>query len=149
MFSPSGWMEREQFLQWLEKVFVPAVQKLDSEHILVIDGHSSHVTLQVIEICKQHGIRLICLPARSSHILQPLDVGIYCHVKKVWRDVIKNYYETTKFKNVDKDNFPRLIKQLYENDHCFTRLHAISGFEHTGLFPLDKSKVDKSKLKIA
>jgi hypothetical protein len=114
-----------------------------------LDGHSTHVTIKAVETCKNNNIRLICLPAHSSHILQPLDVGVYCHVKKTWKKIISDYYATTKCKNLDKENFPPLIKKLYENNDAFTRLHAIAGFENTGFYPLDKNNIDKNKLRIA
>ena len=92
--SPSGWMENDQFLQWLEVLFIPEVKKYPGQHILLLDGHSTHVTLKVIEICQKNNVSLLCLPAHSSHILQPLDVGVYCHVKKVWRTILQEYYAT-------------------------------------------------------
>jgi hypothetical protein len=147
--SPSGWMEKDQFHQWLINMFVPQTKKIGGCHILVLDGHNSHVTLRTVETCLANQIILICLPAHSSHILQPLDVGVYGHVKRAWRRILNEFYETTNFKNLDKENFPSLLKKLYDDDCAFTRLHAIAGFHNSGLYPLDKQNVDKEKLRIA
>ena len=73
--SDSGWMKKLQFVKWLERLFIPAVKAIGGEHILVLDGHSTHVSLKVIEICKENKVLVVCLPAHSSHILQPLNVG--------------------------------------------------------------------------
>ena len=81
--------------------------------------------------------------------MQSLDVGVYCHVKITWKKILSDYYATTKFKNLDKENFPPLIKKLYESNDAFTRLHAIAGFENTDFYPLDKNNIDKNKLRIA
>jgi hypothetical protein len=44
--------------------------------LLILDGHSSHLTPQFDEICSQNNIIPICMPAHSSHLLQPLDIGV-------------------------------------------------------------------------
>ena len=44
--------------------------------LLVIDGHVSHITIDVIEYARLNEIHLLCLPSHTSHILQPLDVGV-------------------------------------------------------------------------
>ena len=147
--SPSGWMEKEQFIQWLKKVFVPTIKQIGGEHILILDGHNSHVTLETIETCKSNNIRLLCLPAHSSHILQPLDVGVFVHVKNSWRKVLADYYLTSGCKNIDKSIFPSLINKVIQSHEAFTRTHAITGFQKTGLFPLDITSIDETKLTIA
>ena len=37
--SKSGLMERDQFVQWLNKCFVPTVKRIHSAHILILDCH--------------------------------------------------------------------------------------------------------------
>jgi hypothetical protein len=148
--SPSGWMEKDQFSQWLEYVFVPETKKIvGNNHILLLDGHGSHVTLKSIEICIQNNVVLVCLPAHSSHILQPLDVGVYCHVKRTWKNILDEYYSANGQKNLDKENFAPLLKKLFDSNKCFTRAHAISGFQNTGFFPLNMNNINKDKLNIA
>ena len=44
--------------------------------ILVLDGHGSHITIDVIEFAKL-SVYLLCLPSHTSHILQPLDVSVF------------------------------------------------------------------------
>ena len=45
--------------------------------LLIFDGHSSHITIDVIEYARSNGLHLLCLPSHTSHILQPLDVGVF------------------------------------------------------------------------
>ena len=59
------------------------------------------------------------------------------------------YYQDTKCKNLDKENFPPLLKQVYEIGKCFTRLHVIAGFQYTGLFPLNKKRINQHALAIS
>ena len=92
---------------------------------------------------------MICLPAHSSHNLQPLDRGVYCHIKQVREAVLTKYYKDIKRKNLDKENFPLLLKQVYESGKCLTRSHAITGFQYTGLFPLNKKRINQHALAIS
>ncbi|XP_065667777.1 uncharacterized protein LOC136088057 [Hydra vulgaris] len=138
--SKSGWMEEKQFIQWLTKVFIPT-----SKLIPVLDGHVTHVTYDVGRTCIGNNIRLICLPAHSSNILQPLDVGVCCHVKRVWHKLLTEFYAAKSFNNLTKENFIQLQAKLFSSGDAFTRTQIIAGFQNTHLFPLDISKIDKSK----
>ena len=109
----------------------------------------THVTYRVILICIKNNILLICLPAHLSHILQPLDVGVYCHVKRVWGKLRQQFYAETKFSNLSKECFSQLQVKPLSSGEVFTRTQIVTGFQNTGLFPLDISKIDQSKLQIA
>jgi len=69
--SPNGWMTQDLFYGWLTGHLV---QQLPPHHpvCLILDGHSSHIDLEVSKSCDENGILLYCLPPHSSHILQPL-----------------------------------------------------------------------------
>jgi hypothetical protein len=47
-----------------------------------MDGHSNHITANVIAFCMQHAIDVLILPPHKSHLLQPLDVGVFTPVKR-------------------------------------------------------------------
>jgi len=50
--------------------------------LLVKDGHGSHITAKVIAHCMKHAIDLLILPPHTSHILQPLVVGVFSPLKR-------------------------------------------------------------------
>ena len=68
-------------------MFIPHIKKIGGYHILLLDGHSTHVSLSVALNCKENNITLICIPAHSSYTVQPLDLGVFCHVKDVWSNI--------------------------------------------------------------
>lgn len=47
-----------------------------------MDSYSSHVTANVIAFCMENAIDLLILPPHTSHILQPLDVGVFAPLKR-------------------------------------------------------------------
>ena len=40
-----------------------------NRHLILLDGHKSHVTLEVIQKVKEHGVDMISLPSHTSHAL--------------------------------------------------------------------------------
>ena len=54
-------------------------------NVIVLDGHTSNVTLDVIVKAKQHGVDLSTLPSYTSHELEPLDVACFRSFKQTFR----------------------------------------------------------------
>lgn len=75
--SSSGWTSDSHAYEWLVSVFEPYTRPEDPEQrrLLIMDGHGSHITANVIAHCMEHAIDLLILPPHTSHILQPLDVA--------------------------------------------------------------------------
>lgn len=63
--SNNGWINKEIFLVWLQHFVdsIPPVRPV----LLILDGHSSHVTIEAIELARSH---MLCLPSHTTHILQ-------------------------------------------------------------------------------
>ena len=139
--SSSGWMDCELFYSWFSKMFVPAVRHLTKtgKVVLFFDGHYSHLSLPLIEKARSEGIILQCLPPNATHVLQPLDVGVFGPMKKAWKIVLQEYKLASAASCVDKSTFPKLLARLYER--AFTRQHLVSAFKGTGLFPLNKAAI--------
>ena len=78
--SNTAWTNDTFGLGWLTDVSAPLTSILIGErYILIMEGHSSHVTLGFIAHCIAHTIDLMVLPAQSLpaqplHLTQPLDV---------------------------------------------------------------------------
>jgi hypothetical protein len=46
-------------------------------HLLILDGHISHVSVEVVKEAKRANLGLFTLPSYISHALQPLDVSVF------------------------------------------------------------------------
>jgi hypothetical protein len=62
----------------------------DCHHLFILDGHSSHVTTDVVKTAWSMGLDLLTLPSHTSHALQPFDVSCFKPFKQAFhllRDV--------------------------------------------------------------
>ena len=82
--SDNGWTTDAISLRWLEKIFIPSTtsRRGGRYRLLVLDSHGSHLTPEFDQLCTKNDIIPLCMPAHSSHLLQPLDVGCFAVLKR-------------------------------------------------------------------
>ncbi|RAL65322.1 hypothetical protein DID88_000890 [Monilinia fructigena] len=82
--STNGWTSNSHGLEWLKRVFEPESKKVsgDRPRLLIMDGHSSHITGSFIAFCIEKDIDLLISPPHCSHLLQPLDIAVYGPMKR-------------------------------------------------------------------
>lgn len=47
-----------------------------------MDGHSSHKSLAAIQMARNHGVTMVCLPPHTTHRMQPLDLTVFEPLEK-------------------------------------------------------------------
>ena len=54
--------------QWIETVFDAQTENIANgcKRLLIVDGHSSHFTWELLEYADSHGITVLCLPPHHS-----------------------------------------------------------------------------------
>lgn len=57
--------------------------------MLILDGHGSHVSSKFIDFYIKNQIVALCLPLHTTHILQPLDVGIFGPLSQTYKMLIE------------------------------------------------------------
>lgn len=75
--------------------------------LLILDGHSSHLTPEFDQICKDNDIISLFMPAHASHLLQPLDVGYFAVLKRVYGGLVMEEMRLG-VNSIDKDDFIQL-----------------------------------------
>jgi hypothetical protein len=66
----------KEFLSFFKRSILGGLFPIN-RHLLTLNGHGSHVSLEVIEQAQQFGLDMITLPSHTSHVLQPLDVNCF------------------------------------------------------------------------
>ena len=85
--SKSGWIDNELFLDWMKHFNSQRKKTSDGATLLILDGHSSHMSIDCLKYSQEHNIVMLCLPAHCTHFLQPLDRTVYKSLKSNWNDV--------------------------------------------------------------
>ncbi|RPA71060.1 hypothetical protein BJ508DRAFT_218507, partial [Ascobolus immersus RN42] len=49
----------------------------DEPRLFIMDGHTTHITYVFLKFCLDHQIYPIVIQSHTSHLLQPLDVGVF------------------------------------------------------------------------
>jgi len=90
-----GYMTKERFFEIMRDVFVKHVESVREQYglegqraVLVVDGHLSRYSVKTIDLLMEHNIHLLILPAHSSHITQPLDLGLNRLLKMRFRELL-------------------------------------------------------------
>ncbi|KIM92662.1 hypothetical protein OIDMADRAFT_66409, partial [Oidiodendron maius Zn] len=80
--SSSGYSNDTLGLKYLEHFnYYTQSKSVGKYRMLIFDGHGSHLTQEFLDFCWQHHIRPFQLPAHTTHLLQPLDVGVFQSLK--------------------------------------------------------------------
>lgn len=89
--TPSGYTDNELGVEWLYKVFDPQTGhhwERSLKCLVILDGHGSHVSYKFVLCARELGIILLCFPAHSTAMLQPLDVVIFATLSTFWTQVL-------------------------------------------------------------
>ena len=138
--SDNGWTTDELGITWLKTVFDPYTQgrTIGKYRLLLMDGHGSHVTAEFDQYAKQSSIIVLCMPPHSSHILQPLDVGCFAVLKRLYGRAVEAQMRVG-INHIDKDDFLTLYQEI--RPAVFQSATIQSGFSATGTVPFNPDQV--------
>jgi hypothetical protein len=92
------------------------------------------VNLQFCDFCKAHDIVLFCLPAHTTHLLQPLDVGLFSPLQQYYGKFVDDYYLATNV-GISHAQFLPIYKKA--RAAAYTRENIESSFRETGIVPFN------------
>lgn len=135
----NGWTDNNTGLEWLKHFdqYTKARQK-GSWRLLVVDGHESHVNAGFNEYCKANNIIPLCLPSHSSHLTQPLDVGVFGPLKRAYGAEIL-FLVRANITHITKDDFFCAFQAAFRA--VLTEQNIKGGFRGAGLVPFDPDAV--------
>lgn len=103
--SKNGWTDNKLCLKWLKDCFKPIIrnQLRGKYRIVIVDGHTSHVSNELIKFIKAYKIRYLYLLFHVIYILQLLDVNIFGLLKQNYKKLLfqKLCFITYNFDKVD------------------------------------------------
>lgn len=143
--SDNGWMTKEIFYEYISKVLHPYLLQLGTKFpvIYFVDGHATHLTLAVSELCVKLEIILVALYPNATRILQPADVAAFKPLKSSWNNKVLEWRRNNPMESLTKEKFAPL---LFEAIHNSISVETIKkGFRACGLYPFNKNSINPSK----
>ena len=109
-----------------------------------MDGHGSHLTKEFVDYAYEFNISPFLLPAHSTHLLQPLDIGVFQSFKHYHQLELQ---DSIRYGGVDYKRTDFLASFQSMRDQTFKPHIIRSAFENASLIPFNLSIV-LSKLEI-
>ena len=142
--SPNGWTSDDLGFDWLHRVFDRSSKKKARNgrdpRLLIVDGHGSHVNMTFLNWCEKHNVHVCVFPPHATHRLQPLDVSVFGPLAHFYQKELDTWiFRHGAISSLSKREFWGLFKPAF--DQSFTKHNIESGFEKTGLHPLNPAVV--------
>ena len=140
--SDNGWINSDIYLEWF-KFFLRSIPPVRPV-LLIQNGHTSHISIELIELARANDVCILCLPSHTTHLLQPLDVGVFKSFKTHFSKACVSYLSKHPGRVITNDMIASLVSTAYPN--AFTPNNIMSGFRKTGIFPLNLGVIDDKML---
>ena len=89
--SQNGWMDEEIFTEWFLHDFLE--HAISSRPLmLLLDGNSSHFTVEVVKLAAAHDVVIFCLHLVQQLIVNHLTLPASSHSKIVGQMFVENIY---------------------------------------------------------
>lgn len=134
--APHGLLVKDTFLQYLQNVIVTYLvsNNVDRPFLLFVDGCGSHLSLDVLEFCKEQEIVLMTMYPNATNIIQPLDNGVFTQLKILWNAFLLQKYQLLTFV-VNNRNFAHTLKEFIESRSHHLTSPIQSAFKECGIHP--------------
>ncbi|KZP26704.1 hypothetical protein FIBSPDRAFT_909207 [Athelia psychrophila] len=128
-YSENGWTDGELAAEWITKE-----KANDETQVLLMDGHSSHYTPELLAFAKANNIIILGYPPHCTHALQGLDVVCFAVMNEAWKEEI-DAFETLNRCKIGKEHFTEVFGKGFLK--AFTTPTILSAFKKTGIYPFN------------
>ncbi|KLO08249.1 DDE-domain-containing protein, partial [Schizopora paradoxa] len=102
--------------------------------LLILDGHGSHLTDEMVELAIKNNIHLLCLPPHCTHKLQPLDVGIFGPLQCLWEEECDDQVDLTD-ESISIEEVPKSYLKVHSQ--AFKEETIRNAWKSAGISPLN------------
>lgn len=137
----SGYINTEIFVEWLHHFAQYANSSEKNQILLILDNHSSHISLQAALFCRENYIHLLTIPPHASHKLQPLDKSFFDPLKIHFGAVVDQWLVNHPGECVTLAYMAELFRDAYLETASVEA--ATAGFEKCGIYPFNRRVLKK------
>lgn len=112
--------------------------------LILFDGHRSHTSLTLTDWAKRNNVILFVLPPHSSHLTQPLDVGVFGPFKSMYYTECQSFMRRNPGMNISKYDIACLTRKPYMK--AFSTENLVSAFRRTGIYPFVRTAITDSQI---
>lgn len=134
--NKSGWMQDEDFLLFMKHFAKFAKPSKENPVVTILDNHSSHINIPVIQYCKKNFISILSFPPHTSHKLQPLDRTVFGPLKIKFNIAADHWMKNHPGQRMSIYDLPGLVKEAFS--HAAIPVNIAQGFACTGIWPYNK-----------
>ena len=136
--SSNGWIDMDLFKGWFETHFLRHAVSA-RPLLLLLDGHSSHYSPDVIRLAKEHNVIILTLVPHTTHEMQPLDTCVFASLKNHWRDACHKFVQENPTIVITKYHFSPLLHESWFK--AMIPSSIINGFKYCGIYPFNPQAV--------
>ena len=107
----------------------------DSPVLLLLDNHSSHLSVDVLEMAKSSGIIMLSFPPHCSHRLQPLDRSVFGPFKRSYYTQMDAWMRSHPGQTATIYDIPGIVAEALTT--ASTPRNIQGGFRAAGISPLN------------
>lgn len=146
-----AWIDSFAFTEWMRLVFIPhAKPAVNSRVLLLLDNHTTHFGYEAVKLAYDTGVDLFPFPRNASHLIQPLDVGVFGSLKVLfqqeWSAEMTAISTTGAARPIDRVLLIRTIMNDRVFKNAFQPVCIARGWRLAGLCPIDSTAVPLSSL---
>jgi hypothetical protein len=108
---------------------------MSNRHLLILDGHGSHVTMDIVKKAMGVGLDFLTLPSHTSPALQPLNVSCFKPFKQAFRLNRDVWTFKNKSRGAGKEVLAQWVSKALEKG--LLEQNIKSGFRTIGIFPFN------------
>jgi len=105
----------------------------------LLDGHESHANYSFLDFAWKYRILVQVLPAHSSYLTQPLDVGLFSPLQSNYGKLVMDWSKGGGFPALHKYDFWPLLKIAREQTYTLKNIRG--AWSGAGLVPYNKQKI--------
>ena len=143
--NSSGWMKDNNFVKFLYLFTQHAKPIRESPCLLLLDNHSSHISIDSLNFATENGITMLTFPPHTTHRLQPLDRSVYGPFKKYVNAAMDAWMLSNPGKSCSIYNIPQIVATAFPQ--AVTPQNIMSGFRVTGIYPSFLTKLISCQIK--
>lgn len=135
LVSDSGFINQDLFVEYLKHFCNSVRPSASSPVLLILDNHSSHVSVNAIDFCRANYIHMLSIPPHGSHKIQLLDVVLFGPLKVLYSAECDTWQVSNPGRAISQYQVARIFRYAYEK--AATVEKATKGFKCTGIWPFD------------